>query len=145
MSPFKLHSASIMISAKPKKDRLDMDPIFVERRRRVTRVLSLAIHRTQIATREPKWSPSEPASEGVKGDEIAKREPLRAMRLITFWRRRRGRESNRNTYLPSLLPSCVWLSRMDDTSPSTVTAEPFRQKFAHGRGEEGGGGAEMAV
>ena len=93
-----------MISAKPKKDRLDMDPIFVERRRRVTRVLSLAIHRTQIATREPKWSPSEPASEGVKGDEIAKREPLRAMRLITFWRRNGAeRAIGRNTYLRSFL------------------------------------------
>ena len=47
------------------------------------------------------------ASEGVKGDEIAKREPLRgerAMRLITFWRRNGAeRAIGRNTYLRSFL------------------------------------------
>ena len=57
------------------------------------------------------------ASEGVKGDEIAKREPLRGeegneINIVLATAEWRERAIGIHTFPPS----CVWLSRMDDTS-----------------------------
>ena len=53
---------------------------FAERRSRRTRVLGLPIHRTHVASHARAEMEHRRASEGVKGDEIAKREPLRGER-----------------------------------------------------------------